>query len=107
MNFTSRSETIDLGTPCRRTISLKNKVAMCEASSVLLHGMKCAILENLSTTTKIESLFVLVHGNPNTKYILMSLHGACGVGKGMKRPCDLEVDLALRHVGHRRTKRSS
>ena len=64
----------------------ENNVAMCEASSVLLHGMKCAILENLSTTTNIESLFVLVRGNPNTKSIDISDHGAYGVGKGVYNP---------------------
>jgi len=35
---------------------LKNKLAMLVASPVLWHGMKCTILLNLSTITKIESL---------------------------------------------------
>ena len=55
-NLVSRSETIVLGTPCRRTISLKNKSATFVASSLLRQGMKCAILENRSTTTKVLSL---------------------------------------------------
>src|SRR3990170_3283895 len=39
-NLTSRSETIVLGTPWRRNISLQKRFATCEASSILLHGMK-------------------------------------------------------------------
>lgn len=34
---------------------------------------KCAILENRSTTTKIEYLALAVRGNPNTKSILKSI----------------------------------
>ena len=64
----------------------KNKVAICEASSVLLHGIKCAILENRSMTTKMESLFVLVRGSPKTKSIAISDHGRCGIGKGVYKP---------------------
>jgi hypothetical protein len=59
------------GIPCNLTISLKNKVAMWEASSLLLQGMKCAIFENLSAK-KIESLPLFVLGKPNTKSMLMS-----------------------------------
>ena len=51
------------GTPCRRTIFLKNKVAICDTSFVLLQGIKCAILEKRSTTTNMESLPFLVRGN--------------------------------------------
>jgi hypothetical protein len=40
MNLTFPSETMLAGIPCKRTISLKNKVATCEASPVLLHGIK-------------------------------------------------------------------
>ncbi len=56
---------------------------MCEALSVLLHGIKCAILEKRSKMKNIESLFVLVRGRSNTKSIVMSDQGACSVGKGM------------------------
>ena len=40
---------------------------MWEASSTLWHGIKCAILLNLSTTTKIESTPLWVLGSPRTK----------------------------------------
>ena len=36
---------------------------------------ECAILENLSTTSNIESLSFVVRGKPRTKSILMYSHG--------------------------------
>jgi hypothetical protein len=48
--------------------------------------MKCAILENLSTTTKILSLPFFVLGSPKTKSIEISSHGALGTGRGMYKP---------------------
>jgi hypothetical protein len=72
-NFVSWSETMLLRTPCKRTIFLKNKSAICTTSSVLLQGMKWDILENRSTTTITESLPHYVLGNPSTKSILMSI----------------------------------
>jgi hypothetical protein len=74
------------GILCNLTISLKNKVAMWEASSLLLQGMKCAIFENLSTTPKIESLALFVLGKPKTKSILMSSQGTLGMDNGMYNP---------------------
>jgi hypothetical protein len=63
-------------------ISLKNRFAMCVASVVFWHGMKCAILENLSITTKMESTPLCVLGNPNTKSLLIASHGLFGLGNG-------------------------
>ena len=83
VNLTSRSDTMVCGRPCSRTISLKNKVAMCEASFVLEHGIKCAILEKRSTTTNMESCPFLDLGSPSTKSMLISDHGAIGIGKGV------------------------
>jgi hypothetical protein len=100
MNLTSLSETILLGTPWSHTISLKNKLAMLVVSSVLWHRMKCVILLNLSTITKIESLPFFVLGSPKTKSIDMSTHGPLGMGKGVYNPCGKTLDLALRHVMH-------
>jgi hypothetical protein len=48
--------------------------------------MKCAIFENLSTTTKIESLPLFVLGKPKTKSMLMSSQGTLGTGNGMYKP---------------------
>ena len=56
--------------------------------------MKCAILENLSTTTKIESLPFLDLGKPKTKFIKISTQGALGTGRGLYNPCGKTLDLA-------------
>lgn len=80
MNFVSLFDTIDLGTPCRCTMSLKKSLAIWEASFVLLHGRKCTILDNLSTTTKMESNPTLVFGRPSTKSIERSIQGSVGTG---------------------------
>lgn len=47
---------IGSGIPWILTTSLKNKLATWLASWVHLHGKKWALFENLSTTTKIESI---------------------------------------------------
>jgi hypothetical protein len=44
------------------------------------------IFENLSTTTKIESLFFRVIGSPKTKSMLMSSQGILGAGQGVYKP---------------------
>jgi hypothetical protein len=62
--------------------------------------MKCAILENLSTTTKIESLPFLDIGKPKTKAIKISTQGAQGTGKGVYNPRAKTLDLACLHVTH-------
>jgi hypothetical protein len=50
--------------------------------------MKYAIFENLSTTTKMESLPHFDLGKPKTKSIEMSTYGSFGTGKGAYKPCD-------------------
>ncbi|WVZ58400.1 hypothetical protein U9M48_008677 [Paspalum notatum var. saurae] len=47
--------------------------------------MKCAYLENLSTTVRITDLPPTL-GNPSTKSIEMSDHTEVGTGRGNKRP---------------------
>jgi hypothetical protein len=63
--------------------SLKNRSAIFIASSVLWQAMKYAILENLSTTTNIESLPFLDLGRPKMKSIKISTQGSLGTGKGV------------------------
>jgi hypothetical protein len=65
--------------------------------------MKCAILENLSTTTKIESLPFCDLGRAKTKSIEISTQGALGTGKGVYKPCGKTLDLACLHVTHEQT----
>ena len=60
--------------------------------------MKCAILENLSTTTKIKSLPFLDLGKPKTKSIEISTQGALGIGRGVYNPCGKTLDLTYLQV---------
>ena len=62
--------------------------------------MKCAILENLSTTIKIESLPFLDLGKSKTKSIEIATQGALGKGKGVYNPCGKTLDLAYLQVMH-------
>ena len=62
--------------------------------------MKCAILENLSTTTKIESLPFLNLGKPKKKSIEISTQGALDIGRGVYNPCGKTLDLAYLQVMH-------
>jgi len=48
--------------------------------------MKYVIFENLSTTTKIESLPHFDLRVPKSKFIEMSTHGSIGTGKGVYKP---------------------
>jgi hypothetical protein len=79
----------------------ENRIAICEASSLLWQAIKCDILENLSTTTNIESWPLLVQGNPNTKSILISSHGVVGVGKGVYKPWGFNLELEVLHLMQR------
>jgi len=81
-NLVSWYETIILGKSWSLTTSLKNRFAMWVASLVSWYGMKFSILENLSTTTKIESHPLCILGIPNTKSILTASHGLSGTGNG-------------------------
>lgn len=81
MNFTSLFEAMDLGTPCRRIISLKNRLATYIASIVYLQERRCAILEYLSITTSIKSDHFLSIGNSRIKFINISSQMPFGIGK--------------------------
>ena len=75
-----------LGTSCSRMTSLKNRSTIFVASLVLWKAMKCAILENLSTITNIESLPFLDLGRPKIKSIETSTQGLLGTSKGVYNP---------------------
>jgi hypothetical protein len=70
-----------IGTLWSQTIFLKNKSAMLVALWVVWKNIKCVILENLFTTTKIESLPFFDLGKPNIKSIDISTKGSLGTGK--------------------------
>jgi len=80
-NFKSLSETMKRGMPWSLITSLNYNSATWEASFALWQAMKYAILENWSTTTKMESLLRWIRGRPSTKSMRTSSHGPWGVGK--------------------------
>jgi len=61
--------------------------------------MKCVILENLSTTTKIESLPFFYLGKPKIKSIEISTQGL--VGNGVYNPCGCTLDFAFLQAIHK------
>jgi hypothetical protein len=64
-NLLSRSEMIDSGIPkCTHTRS-KKSLAVASALIFFLQAAIMAIFENLSTTTKTQSIPFLVEGRPN------------------------------------------
>lgn len=77
-----------------------NKEETLEASSNLLHAMKCAILENRSTTTKMLSFPYFVLGKPNTKSMEVSNQGLWGVGRWVYKPWGRSLDSVLLHSTH-------
>jgi hypothetical protein len=62
--------------------------------------MKCVILENLSTTTIIESLPFFDLGKPKTKYIEISTQGLVGIGNGVYNPCGCALDFSFLQAMH-------
>jgi len=100
-NLTSRYKVIDFGTPCSLTISSKNNTTTLVAYSVFLHARKWVILENLSTTTKMESLPYWVYGSPKTKSMLRSTQGLVGIDKGIYKLVFWTWPLVVWHTLHR------
>lgn len=73
---------------------------MCVASSVLWQDMKWAIFENLSTTTKIESILFLDLDKPKTNSMEISTQSALGTSKGVYNPNVKTLDLDYLHEAH-------
>jgi hypothetical protein len=63
-----------------------------------LQAARIAILEKRSTTTKTQSLPLLVDERPDMDSIEMDSHDLLGVGRGVYRPCFLVVGLAIAQV---------
>ena len=55
INGVSRSETMSSGNPWRRTTFAKIRFVVFKSEMALEHGIKCTILVNRSTTTKMDS----------------------------------------------------
>lgn len=97
-NLESLSKTILLGNSTRRTTYLKKIFSTWHTSSTLWHGMKCVILKNLSTTTKIKSLPLLDLGRLSTKSMDMLVHGKVEMSNKVYNPWFMTLDLALWHI---------
>src|SRR5437879_9576997 len=77
VNRVSLSEIIDSGSPWYRQISFRNMSANCSIGTSVVSGMKCAILENLSTMTQIL-VYTADYGHPIMNSIEMDFHGRRG-----------------------------
>jgi hypothetical protein len=62
--------------------------------------MKYVILENLSTTTKIESLPSFDLGKLKTKFIEISAQGSVGTSNCVYSPCGYTLDFAFLQAMH-------
>ena len=102
----SRSEMILRGKPCNLTMLSRKSLAKSGASICVCVGMKCAILEKRSTTTKM-ALNVCDCGKCTIRSIEMSCHGSSGGCSGMICPNGkLWRGFAIWHCGHVRVKSS-
>ena len=70
VNLGSRSETIDIGTPCNLTISSTYNWANLSNGSSFLNGRKCADFISLSTITHMASCCLQVLRSPKEKSIV-------------------------------------
>ena len=85
-NLVSLSDTMVVGTPCNLIICLINKCAEVTAVVVVVIGIKCAILENRSTTVKIPVFLLFVSGRDSIKSIDISCQGFVASGSGDNLP---------------------
>uniref|UniRef100_I1QNX0 Uncharacterized protein n=1 Tax=Oryza glaberrima TaxID=4538 RepID=I1QNX0_ORYGL len=94
-NTVSRSETMDVGTPWRRTMSVKNARTTVSAVYGCARAMKWAYLEILSTTVSMTVL-PATRGKPSTKSMAISDHTAAGTGSGSSNPAGCKCSVLLR-----------
>jgi hypothetical protein len=62
--------------------------------------MKCVILKNLPTTTKIESLPFFNLSKPKTKSIEIFAQGIVGIGNGVYSLYDYTLDFSFLYAMH-------
>src|SRR3954471_4592755 len=84
-----RSEIVLFGKPCSFQTFVTKRFASSLAVWDSLQGMKCAILENRSTTTMMLS-DPLDFGNFTTKSKAMSSHGPFGISRGFTGTIDFD-----------------
>ena len=86
VNRVSLLNTIDIGTPCRRTISDTYNFASCNKERFTRIARKCADFVNRSTITHTVSFFLLVLGNPVMKSMVTCSHFHTGISRGSRVP---------------------
>ena len=82
----SLSVTIDLGSPCYRTITFTKALATASAVVSAVSGMKWAIFENRSITVRMFSKLSRDLGRSVIRSMLTSSHGQRGMGSGLRSP---------------------
>jgi hypothetical protein len=85
LNWGPLSEIVVTGNPCLVKMWFTNNRAVVGASGLPWHGMKCAILVNLSATFKILS-YPLLSGNLTIRSYDILCHGPCGISNGISGP---------------------
>lgn len=83
-NKGSRSLTIDLGIPCKRTIFLVKVSTIDFAVKGCFKGIKCPYLDSRSTTTRMQST-PFDFGSPVIKSRVMCFQMFWGIGRGWSR----------------------
>ena len=86
VNLGSLSDTIDIGTPCSRTILFKYFSANCSSEHPQRISMKCVDFVSLSMITHTALIPLIVRGNPVTKSIVILSHFHTGIRRGCNMP---------------------
>jgi hypothetical protein len=98
VNRGSRSDTMEIGTPCNLTISRTYNSASLSIESVTLIGRKWAHFINLSIMTHITSCLLGAFGRPTTKSITIWSHFHVGTSSGLSKTLQVS-DVRLSQAG--------
>src|SRR5687767_560542 len=86
-NRVSRSDTISEGRPCRRNTTSTKTFAVISAEILSETGVRCTILLNRSTNTRMPFLPCLSLGSPNMKSILTDFQLSVGTANERSGAC--------------------
>ena len=85
-NFVYRSETMELGTPCRQKIPSRYAWGSWSKVQVSSIARKCANLVNLSAITQMALFFPLVFSSPTPKSMNSESYFHLGTSNGCRSP---------------------
>ena len=100
VNFVSQSDTIALHNPCNLNIYLMNILGISSTLLVDLIGIKCVVLDHLSTKTMMESCFLEVIDNPIIKSMVTISHFHFGIGKDRNKHVGVDAHPSLAGISH-------